>query len=114
MSMKASLKYFTGGVFFLSLGIFARSLFSGAQPGPEFQSHPLGAGTSGIAVELLGWIGVFGYALIAVGLGLIFLNLWKGIDSGDIQAFVKEKMPKRKPAPVEGEEDPEGDGERKE
>ena len=110
--MKASLKYFTGGVFFLALGIFARSLISGAQPGPEFQTHPLGAGASGIAVELLGWIGVFGYILIATGLGLISLNLWKGLESGEIQAFVKEKMPKRKAAPVEGEEDP--DGERKE
>ena len=110
--MNASLKYFSGGVFFLSLGVFARSLVSGAQPGADFQTHPLGAGTSGVAVELLGWIGVFGYFLVAVGLGLVSLNTWKGLESGEIQAFVKEKMPKRKPAPVEGEEGQEGDEER--
>lgn len=112
--MKASLKYFTGGVFFLSLGIFARSLCAGAQPGAELQTHPLGAGASGIAVELLGWIGVFSYLLIAVGLGLISLNLWKGLESGEIQAFVKEKMPKKKVTPVDGEENADGDEERRE
>lgn len=110
-SMKASVKYFFGGLFFFMLGSFARSLYAGVQPGPQFQVHPLAAGHSGVAVELLGWIGVLGYFLMAVGIFLMAFNLWKGLESGAIQAYAKQKMPKRKVLPVEGDEDEEKAGE---
>jgi hypothetical protein len=107
--MKPTLKHFFGGSIFLALGIFARKLFNAAQPGSDFVVHPLATDRSGLAVELNGWIGLLGFALIGIGLLLMVVSFSLGYKSGRIEAFVKAKLPKKKPKQAEGEDQDEAD-----
>jgi hypothetical protein len=101
--MKPTIKHFSGGMLFLALGLFARSLYSAARPGDDFEVHPLATDNSGLAVELNGWIGIFGWVLLAIGLALVVHSVQFGLKTGQIQSFIKEKMPKRKAPPQEGD-----------
>jgi hypothetical protein len=101
--MKPLPKQFLGGLAFLVLGNFARNLHAAAIPSKGFRGHPLAADEGGLVVELAGWIGVFGLFLVIFGAGFMVHATGRGFQSGSIQAFVRERLPKRKPA--EGEEE---------
>jgi hypothetical protein len=107
--MKPTIKHFTGGLLFLALGLFSRSLYRTARPDGDFVVHPLATDHSGLAVEINGWIGLVSLVLIGVGLILVAYSLQFGIKSGKIQSFIKEKLPKRKAPPQEGDEEDEED-----
>ena len=109
--MKPTIKHFAGGTLFLALGLFARSLYSAARPGSDFEVHHLATDHSGLAVELNGWIGLLSTVLIGLGLFLVVYSVRFGLQTGMIQSFIKEKLPKRKVQKEEGEGDENEDDE---
>ncbi len=103
--MKPTIKHFSGGILCVALGLFARSLYGAARPGDNFLIHPLATDSSGVAVELIGWIGILGWILIGTGLTLVMLSVGFGLKTGKIQSFIEGAMPKRKAPPAEEAEE---------
>jgi len=100
---------FLGGLIFLLVGTFGRNMQQEAVPPGGFLAHPLAGEDGSFMVGFVSWMGVLGTLLILLGLGFVVRSTVLGFRSGAIQAYVKEKMPKRKAPEEEEEETPEED-----
>ena len=107
--MNRWLLQFWSGWAFLALGMLGRMHYSGAVPPADFRGHPLSAPEGGLVVELVGWIGVFAWILIALGFFFVVYTTQHGFKTGVVQDRIKALLPEKK-----AEEVAEGEGENEE
>ena len=97
--MKRGQIHFFSGIFFALMGMLAISFQGSVRPASHKLSPLSDPDQQGLVVEVVGWIGVFGWLLIAIGLYFAIKSFYVGFVNGDIEAFIAERLPKPK---VEG------------
>ena len=106
--MKRGQIQFVAGIFFALMGMASVAFRDSVRPDSDRLSPISDPEQSGMVVEVVGWIGVFGWLLILVGLFFAIKSFYLGFVNGDIEAFIEARLPK--PKPEEGEESkPEGE-----
>jgi len=105
--MKRGQIHFLGGITFAVMGMLAITFQGSVRPDAQKLSPLTDPEQSGFVVEVVGWVGVFGWALILVGLFFAIKSFYVGFVNGDIEAFIEARLPK--PKPEEGEEGPAGE-----
>ena len=99
---------FLSGLAFLALGVLGVVHRSGVVPPSNFRGHPLAAPEGGLAVEVVGWLGVFSWLLVVLGGFLATRSVQHGFATGAIQAKIAEWKPEKK-TEVEDQEEAEED-----
>ena len=94
--MNEDLKRFGGGVAFLALGAMGLLYRAKFVPDPTFRGHVLAGPEGGVAVEMAGWLGVGSGILCVIGLAVAYQGVRGGIASGSLEAWITERLPKKK------------------
>ena len=92
---------FLSGLGFLFLGALGLSHRASVLPPADFRGHPLAGPEGGLAVEVLGWLGVCSWLLLGIGLFFVIRPIHHGFKVGAIQQKIAEWIPEKK---VEEEE----------
>jgi uncharacterized membrane protein YphA (DoxX/SURF4 family) len=95
---------FLSGAGFATLGAAGLAHRASSVPRDGFRGHPLAGPEGGLAVEVVGWLGVCSGLLVLLGLFFMTRAVHHGITTGAIQAQIVEWMPEKK-APSESEEE---------
>ena len=106
--MNVWIKRFLSGLGFLAMGVLGLTHKSSIIPASDFRGHPLAAPEGGIPVEVVGWLGVTSWVLLALGLFFVGHSLQHGLKSGAIQKKIAEWMPEKK-SEEEGEAENDAD-----